>query len=122
MDDIKFIKVNKCIVGEVYYLHGGWYDYDFKVGFITDGPSEPKTIPFPIGGNHKPMINSPVKFIGKVNGSFRGGKHRFEFTDKSGKFVHALAGDDMLIEPIENPDILNPEKIEEWKELNKMKK
>jgi hypothetical protein len=99
-----FIPANKCVIGETYYLSGMWYD-------ITTST---------------PLINRKVKFIGKGTNSNvglcwseLGGKHHFELIEdvgncNSGDIIKAYAKTDFLIEPIDNPDILNPEKIKEY--------
>jgi len=85
----EFIRANKCKVGEVYYLCGMWYQ-----GFV-------------------PLINTPVKFLGKDNNSNVGlnwydckGQHKFEFVDEPDRYVHTYSNTDMLIKPIEDPEIL----------------
>ena len=91
---MKLINANKCTIGETYYLHGGWYDYDL------------------VGFEHKPLINTPVVFRGKSNVESnnnknwfdRRGKHVFELAD--GEIIKTYARDDMLLEPIINPEIL----------------
>jgi len=87
------IKANRCVVGETYFLDGGWYDYNFQLDL-----SEP---PFVTSKNNIPMINTPVKFVGKI--SKTGKKFRFEY---NGKFVHSYANNTMLLEPINDPEIL----------------
>jgi len=91
---MKEIQVNKCVIGETYYLHGGWYDYDFETF------------------KHKPLINTPVVFQGKSNSESNINKH---WMDRTGKFVFELpdgavvkpyAKDTMLLEPIIDPPIL----------------
>ena len=94
MNDIKFIRANKCIIGEIYYLTGMWF----------------------ASGN--PLINMPVKFVGKGNNSNNGlvwsdckGKHMFESLEDrphfdKGGIVYTYSNDDMLLEPIKDPEIL----------------
>ena len=92
-----FIKANKCVVGETYYLSGMWYEM----------------------ATSAPLINTPVKFLGKGTNSNVGkfwadhrGRHHFEvLVDtgeriKSGEVVKAYADTEFLLEPIENPEIL----------------
>lgn len=88
------IKANRCVVGETYFLDGGWYDYNFE------------------NFKHQPLINTPVKFLGVSNktnniGKYwldRNGKHSFERPD--GKTIFTHGSDTMLLEPIEDPEIL----------------
>lgn len=93
MKEPKWIRNNKCVVGETYYLDGGWYDYNFSFNLSEE--------PYVTSKNNIPMINTPVKFVGKVSKS--GPRFRFEY---DGKFLHDYATGTMNIEPIENPEIL----------------
>jgi hypothetical protein len=72
----KFIRASKCVVGDIYYLSGMWYEYN-----IVSIPMPPFITSF----NNKPLINTPVKFVGKVKKKSPGfsGMHRFEFQDGS---------------------------------------
>jgi len=97
MSEPKFIQNNKCVIGEIYYLHGGWYDYNFQF--------DPTQAPFVTSKNNIAMINTPVRFVGKVNKRGRG-KHRFEFVNEPGRFIHDYARERMLLEPIKDPEIL----------------
>jgi len=95
-----FIRASKCVIGKTYYLSGDCYEYNLIP------ISEP---PYVVSKNNIPLINTPVIFVGKVHeksGSYNG-KHRFEFSDGSGRYVQTYAHTDFLIEPIENPEILN---------------
>ena len=91
---MKTIRVNKCVIGETYFLDGQWYDYNFETF------------------KHKPLINTPVKFMGKSNSHSNigkswfdsKGKHVFELENK--KLIHTYATNTMLLEPIEDPEIL----------------
>lgn len=93
------IKVNKCVIGETYYLDGGWYSHNY------------------ITCKHKPLINTPVKFIGKFNKGFKNntGKHIFQMPN--GETIEAYATNTMLLEPIENPEILESDANIKYKEL-----
>jgi hypothetical protein len=88
------IKANKCVVGETYFLDGGWYDYNFE------------------NFKHQPLINTPVKFLGISNKTNnigkhwldRKGKHIFERLD--GRVINTSSTDTMLLTPIIDPEIL----------------
>jgi hypothetical protein len=97
MSKIKFIKANKCIIGEVYYLSGMWYEL----------------------ATSTPLINTPVRFIGKGTNSNLGkfwadhrGRHHFKLLKdvgeitKSGEIIMAYANSEFLLKPIENVEIL----------------
>jgi len=92
---MKSIQVNKCVIGETYYLDGSWYNYDL-VDF----------------NDHKPLINTPVIFRGKTNNESNINKHWFDRTGKfvfemeSGELIKPYARDTMLLEPIHDPEIL----------------
>lgn len=94
-----FIKANECVIGEVYYLSGHWFDYNIRP---IEGP------PFVLSNDNVPMINTPVVFVGKVHEKSQlfNGKHRFNFADGSGRYVQTYAQEHFLTEPIENPEIL----------------
>jgi hypothetical protein len=98
MSKDNFIKANKCVIGETYYLSGMWYEL----------------------ATSTPLINTPVKFIGKGTNSNVGkfwashrGKHHFEMLEdageiiKAGEIVKAYAKSEFLLEPIDNPEILS---------------
>lgn len=90
------IRANKCVLGETYYLTGMWYDYNIKpISYI----------PYITSKGNKPLINTPVIFVGRdKNGSH--GKHRFMFADGSERYIKMYASDDLFIKPMDNPDIL----------------
>ena len=92
------IKINKCVIGETYYLDGGWYAYNF------------------ITYKHKPLINTPVKFIGKLNKGFKNNKGRHIFEMSNGEIIETYARNTMLLEPIDNPEILEPNASVKYKE------
>jgi len=93
------IRANKCVLGETYYLTGMWYDYNIKpISYI----------PYITSKGNKPLINTPVIFVGRdKNGSH--GKHRFMFTDGSEQYIKMYASDDLFIKPVDNPDVLKDE-------------
>jgi len=106
-----YIRANKCIIDETYYLTGMWYDYNIRGIGVA---------PYITSSENKPLINTPVKFIG-VNhnaGVYKRGKHRFMMLDGTERLIHIYAYEDLFLEPIENPDILNPEKLKEYLEQN----
>ncbi len=92
------IVVNKCVIGDTYYLNGMWYDYNF------------------VTFKHKPLINTPVKFIGKLDKGFKHNKGRYVFEMLSGKVIHAYANDTMLLGPIINPEIIETNSSIKFKE------
>jgi len=101
MSDIKFIRNNKCVIGETYYLDGGWYDYNFQF--------DPSQAPYVTSKDNAALINTPVKFVGKKSKSNRG-KHCFEFVNEPGRFIYDYATAQMLLEPIHDPEILREPK------------
>ena len=89
-----FINANKCIQGETYFLTGIWYDYDF------------------VNFKHKPLINTPVKFIGKNKSvkksrSWFGSNGQFVFKIDGGKIINVTGDSSFLLSKIDNPEILN---------------
>ena len=92
------ITVNKCVIGDTYYLDGMWYDYNF------------------ITFKHKPLINTPVKFIGKLDKGFKHNKGRHAFEMLNGKVIYLYAKDTMLLEPTANPEILEANASIKFKE------
>jgi len=86
---MKEIRVNKCVIGETYYLDGAWYDYNFETH------------------KHKPLMNTPVVFRGKSNSESNISKTWFDRTGKfifelpNGDLVKPYARDTMLLEPID---------------------
>jgi hypothetical protein len=91
---MRCLTANKCVIGETYYLTGLVYRYNFETG------------------EHKPLINQPVKYLGrntKVTNQHKNwfdmsGQYEFELND--GHMVRMYAKDDVFIEPIPNPEIL----------------
>jgi len=88
------IKANKCTPGVTYFLTGMWYDYNFE------------TL------KHKPLINAPVKFIGrdkstKKSRDWLNSNGQFIFQRECGKIINITADSDLLLTPIENPEILS---------------
>ena len=92
------IIVNKCVIGDTYYLDGMWYDYNFT------------TL------KHKPLINTPVKFIGKLDKGFKYNTGRYTFEMLNGKVIYLYSKDTMLLEPIANPEILETNASIKFKE------
>lgn len=94
---MKYLTANKCIRGETYYLTGMVYRYNFETG------------------NHQPLINQEVKYLGRNTKITNNGKNwfdmsgQYEFEMNDGHIVRMYAKDDVFIEPIPNPEILQYE-------------
>lgn len=92
------IKASKCTVGETYYLTGVWWNYGdlLHVGVAS-------AVAKATGGTYKKprkfekpkcMINTPVKFSGKVGAIQRGVmgcRKGFEFELPDGEKLHSYA-------------------------------
>lgn len=87
-ENIALIQVNKCVVGDDYYLDGMWYNLEI------------------------PMINTKVKFIGRdktisnIGKSWDDQTGQFIFQADSGFKFNAYARNTMLLNPIDDPEIL----------------
>ena len=104
--DKNLIKANKCIIGETYYLTGVWFDYGdlLQVGVMSAvakstnmAYKEPVKFKKP-----KCMINTPVKFKGKVGAIPRGVmgcRKGFEFELPDGEKVHSYAHGQLFKKP-----------------------
>ena len=88
---------NKCVIGGGYFLTGMVYRYNFETG------------------DHQPLINQPVTFIGRDKSISNNGKNwfdcqgQFEFKMNDGHKVYMYAKDDVFNTPIEDPEILRNE-------------
>ena len=106
----KLIKATKCTIGETYYLTGMFWDYG---DLLTVGVAKALTTAF--GGKtpevkyKKPrcLINTPVKFNGKVSVVKRGimgTRKGFEFEMAGGEKIYANAHTDFYKKPNENDE------------------
>ncbi len=106
----KLIRATKCTAGETYYLTGMFWDYG---DLLTVGVA--KTLTKALGGEmpeveyKKPrcLINTPVKFNGKVPAVRRGVmgiRSGFEFEMDGGEKIYANAHTDFFKKPNKNDE------------------